>query len=92
MKAESQRTCSICGNEFSEAMEFGAVCMLREALADDVESDESSSEDPLKPESGQTTQRYAHYQWSRAKTENRSSWVTVRWGSLRKRSMSICAP
>ena len=38
MSAEPQRTCPICGNEFSGAMEFCPVCMLRKALADGVES------------------------------------------------------
>ena len=42
MKAEPQRICSICGNEFSGAMEFCPVCLLREAFAGGVESGESS--------------------------------------------------
>jgi hypothetical protein len=29
MNAEPQRTCASCGNEFSGAMEFCPVCMLR---------------------------------------------------------------
>ena len=33
MNTEPRRVCSICGNEFSGAMEFCPVCMLREALA-----------------------------------------------------------
>ena len=50
MNQESQRTCPSCGNEFSGAMEFCPVCMLRKALAGGVESGESSaSEDTLKP-------------------------------------------
>ena len=49
MSAEPQRTCPSCGNEFSGAMEFCPVCMLRKALADGVESGESSaSEDTVK--------------------------------------------
>jgi hypothetical protein len=32
MKAEPQRICPSCGNEFSGAMEFCPVCMLRKAL------------------------------------------------------------
>ena len=42
MKTEDRRTCSSCGNEFSGAMEFCPVCMLRKALAGGVESGESS--------------------------------------------------
>jgi len=62
MKAESQRTCSICGNEFSGAMEFCPVCMLRKALAGDVESRESSSEDSRTPTSQDAAHRFEHYE------------------------------
>src|SRR6516162_9175722 len=34
MKAETQRTCPSCGNEFSGTMEFCPVCMLRKGLAE----------------------------------------------------------
>ena len=51
MKTEPKRACPSCGNEFSGAMEFCPVCMLRKALAGAVESRESSSEDTLKPTS-----------------------------------------
>ena len=44
MKTESGRVCSICGNQFAGAMEFCPVCMLRKALAGDVQSGESSFE------------------------------------------------
>jgi len=64
MKAEPQRICPSCGNEFSGAMEFCPVCMLRQALAGGVESGESSaSEEAVKlttPE--QATQRFEHYE------------------------------
>ena len=33
MKTEDRRVCPSCGNEFSGAMEFCPVCMLRKALA-----------------------------------------------------------
>jgi predicted amidophosphoribosyltransferase len=50
MSTEPQRICPSCGNEFSGAMEFCPVCMLRKALADGVESGESSaSEEVVKP-------------------------------------------
>jgi hypothetical protein len=62
MKAESQRTCSICGNEFSGAMEFCPVCMLRKALAGEVESRESSSEDSRTPTSQDAAHRFEHYE------------------------------
>jgi serine/threonine protein kinase len=64
MSTERQRTCRSCGNEFSGAMEFCPVCMLRKALADGVESGESStSEDTVKPPaSEQAVQRFEHYE------------------------------
>src|SRR6202158_610922 len=62
MSAETQRTCPTCGNEFSGAMEFCPVCMLRKALAGGVESGESSSEDTGKPTSEHATQRFEHYE------------------------------
>ena len=63
MSTEPQRTCPSCGNEFSGAMEFCPVCMLRKALADGVESGESSaSEETVKPTPEQATQRFEHYE------------------------------
>ena len=63
MKTEPQRTCPSCGNEFSGAMEFCPVCMLRKALAGGVESGESSaSEDAVKPTPEQAAQRFEHYE------------------------------
>ena len=63
MSTQSQRTCPSCGNEFSGAVEFCPVCMLRKALADGVESGESSaSEDTLKPTPEQAAQRFEHYE------------------------------
>src|SRR5260370_40671739 len=50
MSTEPQHTCPSCGNEFTGAIEFCPVCMLRKALAGGVESGESSaSEDTVKP-------------------------------------------
>jgi hypothetical protein len=63
MKTEDRRTCSICGNEFSGAMEFCPVCMLRNALVGGVESGESSaSEETVGPTPEQATQRFEHYE------------------------------
>jgi serine/threonine protein kinase len=63
MNTEPQRTCPICGNEFSRAMKFCPVCMLRQALAGGIESGESSaSEDTIKPTPEQATQRFEHYE------------------------------
>ena len=49
MSTKPQRTCPSCGNEFSGAMEFCPVCMLRKGLAGGVASGESSFEEPVKP-------------------------------------------
>ena len=64
MMTEPQRTCPSCGNEFSGAMEFCPVCALRSALADGVESGESSaSADTAKPTTPQqAVQRFEHYE------------------------------
>ena len=62
MSTEPQRICPSCGNEFSGAMEFCPVCMLRKALADGVESGESSSEDTLKSTSQDAAQRFENYE------------------------------
>src|SRR3981081_1084800 len=64
MKTDPQRTCPSCGNEFSGAMEFCPVCMLRKVLADGVESGESSSpEDTVKPTApNQPAKRFEHYE------------------------------
>src|SRR5438132_1343343 len=64
MSTDSQRTCPSCGNEFSGAMEFCPVCMLRKAVVGAVEPGESSaSEETIKattPE--QVVQRFEHYE------------------------------
>src|SRR5271165_5488720 len=64
MMTEAQHTCPSCGNEFSGAMEFCPVCLLRKALADGVESGESSaSKDTVKPTaSEQAAHRFEHYE------------------------------
>src|SRR4029077_9337263 len=62
VSTEPQRTCPSCGNEFSGVMEFCPVCMLRKALADGVESGESSAEDTPKPTSQDAAHRFEHYE------------------------------
>ena len=74
MNTEPQRTCPSCGNEFSGAMEFCPVCLLRKGLADGVESGESSaSEEGVKPTSEQATQRFEHYELVTGEDGKRSS-------------------
>ena len=63
MSTQPQRTCPSCGNEFSGAMEFCPVCMLRKGLADGIESGESSaSEVKIKLTPEQAVQRFQHYE------------------------------
>src|SRR5215468_6457542 len=64
MSTEPQRICPSCGNEFPGAMEFCPVCMFRKALADGVESGESSVSKGA-VESGTTKEparRFEHYE------------------------------
>jgi tetratricopeptide (TPR) repeat protein len=62
MSTEPQRTCPSCGNEFSGAMEFCPVCMLRGALPGAAESGASSFVQTVKPTSDQPVQRFEHYE------------------------------
>jgi hypothetical protein len=91
MSTEPKCTCPSCGNEFSGAMEFCPVCMLRRGLAGGVESGESSFEEAAEPTPVQALQRFGHYELVRGKDGNQASWVAARWGSLTRRSTSISA-
>src|SRR5215468_8778103 len=62
MNPEPQRTCASCGNEFSGAMEFCPVCMLRKGLAGGVKSGESSFQEVIQPTTDQPAKRFEHYQ------------------------------
>ena len=57
MKTEAQRTCPSCGNEFSGAIEFCPVCMLRKGLAG-----ESSFEERVIATPERAAQRFEHYE------------------------------
>jgi serine/threonine protein kinase len=63
MSTEVQRICPSCGNEFSGAMEFCPVCMLRKALPGGVESAESSAAtETIKPTREDAAHRFEHYE------------------------------
>src|SRR5580700_3025979 len=62
MSAQPQRTCPSCGNEFSGAMEFCPVCMLRKGLGGGIESGESSTADTLQLKPVEPAQRFDHYE------------------------------
>jgi hypothetical protein len=71
-------------------MECCPVCMLRKGLPGGVESGESFFEEASEPMPKQAAQRFGHYELLKGKMGNQLSWAGVRWGSLTKRSMSIC--
>src|ERR1700751_3632919 len=64
MSTGPQRTCPSCGNEFSGAMQFCPVCLLRKGLAAGLESGEAPAStdtvelSPLE----QVAQRFEHYE------------------------------
>ncbi len=67
-------------------MEFCPVCMLRGVLA----KKGSLLRNDLKRANVGGGNGLSIMNLSRTKMGNRSSWVVVRWGSLTRRSMSIC--
>ena len=63
MSTEPQRTCSICGNEYSGAVEFCPVCMFRRVVASGLQSGGSpASADTVKSITEQAVQRFEHYE------------------------------
>jgi len=62
MKMEDRRTCLTCGAEFSGAMKFCPVCILRQALAAEGDSCEPALEGPVEPASGPGLHRLEHYE------------------------------
>jgi tetratricopeptide (TPR) repeat protein len=59
---EDRRVCPSCGNEFSGAVDFCPLCMLRKALAGETESDETSAAEGAVSISEQMTRRFEHYE------------------------------
>jgi hypothetical protein len=62
MKIEDRRTCPTCGTEFSGAMKFCPVCMLRQALGGDGESPEPALEREVEPKLQPVSHRFEHYE------------------------------
>ena len=58
------RTCRACGANFSATAEneFCPVCLLRQAVAGGIESEEPSSGEVLEPASAREAQRLEHYE------------------------------
>jgi hypothetical protein len=63
MSTQTKHTCPSCGNEFSGAMEFCPVCMLRGAIPGVAESGDSSTSDTLKQVPDHPAQRFDHYEF-----------------------------
>jgi hypothetical protein len=61
MSTEPRRTCPNCGSEFSGAMEFCPVCMLK-ALDPEIESGESPSEHSVEPTAERLAQSFENYE------------------------------
>ena len=62
MKMEDRRTCLACGAEFSGAMKFCPVCILRQALDAEGDSGEPALEGEVEPETGPLLHRFEHYE------------------------------
>ena len=64
LAAREIRACTVCGARFSALADSEScpMCVLRQALAGGVESNESSSEDAAKPLPERPPRRFDHYQ------------------------------
>jgi hypothetical protein len=62
MKRKARVRCSTCGNEFSAAMEFCPVCILRWGLAGEIKAGKPASDDPVKSAIEGRAQRFEHYE------------------------------
>ncbi|MGA7879271.1 MAG: hypothetical protein WCD63_00240 [Terrimicrobiaceae bacterium] len=68
MKTEDRRVCPSCRTEFSGAMEFCPICMLRGVLGEEVES--ISERDVSESTLDVGVERFEHYELAKG-----SSWV-----------------
>jgi hypothetical protein len=62
MKTKPRRMCASCGNQFSGAIEFCPICIVREAIDWRTESGESSSERKTQLTPRHVAQRFGHYE------------------------------
>jgi hypothetical protein len=90
MKTEDRRVCPSCGNEFSGAVDFCPLCMLRKALASEAESGETSAVEGTVSISEQMTRRFEHYELMTDEARKPVELAAARWGSHTKHSTSIC--
>ena len=82
MKAVDRRICPGCGKEFSGAVEFCPICMLRKALAGETEAGESSAErDRAYSTPTHIPHRFEHYELMCDEDgKPLASCVAARWG------------
>jgi hypothetical protein len=91
MNTEDRHACPSCGNEYSGAMEFCPVCMLRKGLAGRVESgDSSASEETVECIPERASQRFEHYELVKGADGKPVELGRGAMGSRTKRLMSIC--
>jgi WD40 repeat protein/serine/threonine protein kinase len=65
MKTEERRVCPSCGNEFSGAMDFCPICVLRKVLNEEVESFSEQGVGESTLEVG--VERFEHYELAKGK-------------------------
>jgi serine/threonine protein kinase len=71
MKRLPQRTCPSCGHQFSGALEFCPVCMIRNAMnSAAAESGDSSFEKTAEAAAEEKTRRFGHYELVRGEDGN----------------------
>jgi serine/threonine protein kinase len=62
MKRKPRLTCPACGNEYSQAMEFCPVCILRSGLASEIKAGKPADDDSIKRTTERRAQRFEHYE------------------------------
>src|SRR5262245_30495300 len=62
MKTKPRRTCTSCGNQYTGALQFCPICMVREAIDWTAESGESSSGKTAQLPPQSITRRFGHYE------------------------------
>jgi hypothetical protein len=80
MKMEDRQTCPTCGTEFSGAMKYCPVCLLRQALGG-----KSNSGEPAP-----VSRRLEHYELVTDEDGKPIELGRAQWVSLIRRSTSIC--
>jgi uncharacterized Zn finger protein (UPF0148 family) len=67
MKTQDRRLCPSCGNEFSGAVEFCPVCMLRKAVAGESGESSAAEQERVESTSIRIPDRFEHYELTSGK-------------------------